>query len=66
MYICVCVCVYICVCVCVYIYVCVCIYINMNEELICKNRTQFLTIFKNHVFSLRTPSNLNQTAVGLF
>ncbi len=28
--------------------------------------TQFLTIFKNHVFSLCIPIKLNQTAVGLF
>ncbi len=31
-----------------------------------KQITPFLTIFKNHVFSLCIPINLNQTAVGLF
>ncbi len=51
-----------CVCVCIYVYVCVCIY----EEFIGKNRWLFLTIFKNHVFSVCIPINLNQTAVGLF
>ncbi len=31
-----------------------------------KQITPFLTIFKNQVFSLCIPINLNQTAVGLF
>ncbi len=31
-----------------------------------KQITQFLTILRNHVFSLCIPINLNQTTVGLF
>ncbi len=43
-------------------YICIYIYeVNLQKQI-----TPFLTILRNHVFSLCIPINVNQTAVGLF
>ncbi len=72
-YICICVCVYVFIYVCICIYICVyiiyiyiyiCMYVCMYvcvymKSLFEKRITPFLTIFKNHVFSLCPPIILN-------